>query len=326
MQFDDQQVWRLNVTDTSHFEGLQRIVEELNLDLWSNLRTGPVDIRVSLNQHADKLENYLKTLQPPVSHSVMIDDVQDLVETERQQQESLKGGGFFAKYHAYDVIIKFMEELQKAKPDLVEIFTVGKTYEKRDIRGIKIGSKSESSKKEIVFHGGIHAREWIGPAVTLYMANELITKYDTDPRVKEMVDGYSWTIVPVLNVDGYVFTHRSNRMWRKNRQPNRGSFCIGTDPNRNWGYKWNKGGGSSSNPCSEAYQGPKPFSAPETRAMADYILSRMGHIALYIDFHAYSQLWMYPYGADCNELPPEYEKVDAAARTATKALTAVHGT
>ena len=29
----------------------------------------------------------------------------------------------------------------------------------------------------------------------------------------------------------------SNRMWRKTRSPNRGSSCIGTDPNRNWDFQ-----------------------------------------------------------------------------------------
>ena len=31
---------------------------------------------------------------------------------------------------------------------------------------------------------------------------------------------------------------RRNRFWRKTRKPNRGSRCIGTDPNRNWDYMW----------------------------------------------------------------------------------------
>ena len=37
---------------------------------------------------------------------------------------------------------------------------------------------------------------------------------------------------PVLNVDGFVYTHTNSRMWRKTRRPNANSNCIGTDPNR----------------------------------------------------------------------------------------------
>ena len=41
-------------------------------------------------------------------------------------------------------------------------------------------------------------------------------------------------ILPVWNVDGYVYTHEKNRLWRKTRKPNLNSTCIGVDPNRNW--------------------------------------------------------------------------------------------
>ena len=29
-----------------------------------------------------------------------------------------------------------------------------------------------------------------------------------------------------------------DRLWRKNRRPNKGSECIGTDLNRNWQFQW----------------------------------------------------------------------------------------
>ena len=35
-------------------------------------------------------------------------------------------------------------------------------------------------------------------------------------------------------------------MWRKNRAPNQGSSCVGTDLNRNFGYYWYTGGSSNS--------------------------------------------------------------------------------
>ena len=113
-------------------------------------------------------------------------------------------------------------------------------------------------------------------------------------------------------------------MWRKNRQPN-AFFCVGTDPNRNWGYKFGQGG-ASTNPCSEAYQGPKAFSAPESLNMANYIKSRNGQVISYIDFHAYSQLWMYPFGAECNKDAPDRSKLDKVSKAAVKALKGVHGT
>jgi murein tripeptide amidase MpaA len=62
----------------------------------------------------------------------------------------------------------------------------------------------------------------------MYLANELITKYDTDPTVKMLVDNLEWHIFPVMNVDGFVYTHTNTRLWRKTRRPNPGSSCVGT--------------------------------------------------------------------------------------------------
>ena len=38
----------------------------------------------------------------------------------------------------------------------------------------------------------------------------------------------------------YEFSHTTDRLWRKNRNPNPGTFglCPGVDLNRNFGYKW----------------------------------------------------------------------------------------
>ena len=43
----------------------------------------------------------------------------------------------------------------------------------------------------------------------------------------------------------YDIATGSSRSWRKNRQPNAGSSDVGTDLNRNWGYRWGCCGGST---------------------------------------------------------------------------------
>lgn len=47
-------------------------------------------------------------------------------------------------------------------------------------------------------------------------------------------------------------------MWRKNRSPNNGSKCKGTDLNRNFKHKWSTVG-VSRDPCSEIYSGSLMF-------------------------------------------------------------------
>ena len=61
---------------------------------------------------------------------------------------------------------------------------------------------------------GIHAREWISPAVVTYMMREL-TENITGQQ--ELVDGLDWYIVPCVNPDGYAYTWSDDRLWRKTR-------------------------------------------------------------------------------------------------------------
>lgn len=98
--------------------------------------------------------------------------------------------------------------------------------------------------------------------------------------------------MPVLNPDGYVYSHEYNRFWKKSRsqhvaKPSGGlldsaitwlqqkrageKICHGVDLDRNWLYHWGKRG-SSKAPCNEFYAGPAPFSEPETKAVSDFLM------------------------------------------------------
>nr|CAG4649078.1 EOG090X00QE [Scapholeberis mucronata]SVE93443.1 EOG090X00QE [Scapholeberis mucronata] len=119
-------------------------------------------------------------------------------------------------------------------------------------------STGGSGKNAIFIDGGIHAREWISPAFTTWLIHELVENYAAHPQY---VDNIDWYIMPVINPDGYRYTFALNgdRLWRKNRAPNPGGLCIGTDLNRNFGFHWNEGG-SSVVPCIDTYHGGSAFS------------------------------------------------------------------
>lgn len=93
----------------------------------------------------------------------------------------------------------------------------------------------------------------------------------------------------------HFFAYNQNRLWRKTRRPNPDSLCIGTDPNRNFGYMWNTGG-ASDNPCSDIYAGPEPFSEVETDAVRKYFVEHFTEIKLYVSIHSYGNYILYPWG------------------------------
>lgn len=92
-------------------------------------------------------------------------------------------------------------------------------------------------------------REWIAPSSALFIADQLIKGIDNDPQIRDLVTQFDFYILPVFNVDGYVYSHTVNRLWRKTRSVNSDVFlgivCVGVDPNRNFDFHWLEIGASS---------------------------------------------------------------------------------
>lgn len=244
----------------------------------------------------------------------------DSMDREMRRSRNLKYG--WTTYQELPDTYEWMGSLEKTYPEDVTVIEMGRTYQNRSILGVKI-SKSTSSGRAIFVEAGIHSREWIAPATATYLINQLLTS--TDPNVQKIAGGYDWYIVPHANPDGYVYSYTTNRMWRKTRRPY--GICFGADPNRNWGFDWNSVG-SSSNPCTDTFAGASAFSEIETRSLSDYIKSLKGKLGLYISFHAYSQLLLYPYGSTSNlpENNADYKRVFDATVTALKKRHGTHYT
>ncbi|KAK3953392.1 hypothetical protein QBC32DRAFT_234781 [Pseudoneurospora amorphoporcata] len=236
---------------------------------------------------------------------------------------------WFNSYHAYADHLTFLNDLVAAHSNQSEIVTSGTSNNGNAITGIRFwGSAGKGVKPAIVFHGTVHAREWITTMVAEYQAWYLLNNYGSDATVKSLVDKYEFYIFPIVNPDGFIFTQTTTRLWRKNRQTNSGSSCIGRDINRNWPIQWSVSGGASTSPCDEDYKGAKQSDAPETTALAatlNKIKAAQG-LKLFIDWHSYSQLFMSPYGYTCTAFPAKNTEYQALAKGAVAAIKAVYGT
>ena len=139
----------------------------------------------------------------------------------------------------------------------------------------------------------------------------------------EAVQSVDWYIAPLLNPDGYEWSHTNYRMWRKNRSaPPSGSSCYGVDLNRNWDVIGFGLGVTSSNPCSDTYKGTQPGSEPETQAVAATIQKYKDNIRIYLTFHSYGQYWLTSWGYK-TELPVDNEKLVKVGREACDAIKCV---
>ncbi|MCL4133841.1 UNVERIFIED_CONTAM: hypothetical protein GTU68_015517, partial [Idotea baltica] len=125
----------------------------------------------------------------------------------------------------------YLQGIAAANPDRVTTTDIGESYEGRSIWMVTIKDGTDPTERSLLAEAGIHAREWISPAVALYFIDMLI-------KHPEITNGVEFRIFPVLNPDGYVYSHTNERLWRKNRRINSNSNCRGVDLNRNWSYEW----------------------------------------------------------------------------------------
>lgn len=203
------------------------------------------------------------------------------------------------KYYTYDEIYKKLSEWANCYPTICKLESIGKSYEGRDIWAIKISDNVNINEKEpaVLIMGAHHAREWISFEVPMAVAKTLIDNYNTDEKIKRIVDEREIWIVPMVNPDGVVYSQNNSTYWRKNRRRNyNGSY--GVDPNRNYGYKWATVG-SSSSPSADTYHGTAPFSELETQAIRDLAAREL--FSADISFHSYGELILYPWSWTAEE-------------------------
>ncbi|ATY65742.1 carboxypeptidase A1 precursor [Cordyceps militaris] len=322
VSYDGHKVFRVPVTDDGSF--LRSVLDKLDVSTWQPpAKKGAfADIHVP----PQSLQPFAQALK---GHEVitMHEDLGQSIRKEGAFQVYAAGAPnstWFNSYHLYNDHLQWLNDMASTYSKNAKVVTSGNSLQGNAITGLHIfGSSGGGKKPAVVFHGTVHAREWIASMVIEYFINELVTKYGSDQRITSFVDKYDFYLFPIVN-----FSQASNRMWRKNRQTTSGSNCLGHDINRNWPYKWDLSGGASDNPCAEDFRGISAGDAPETKSLSAFlqrIKSAQG-LKLYIDYHSYSQLFMTPYGYSCSALPANNAELQSLAKGAVDAMYKVYGT
>jgi len=207
--------------------------------------------------------------------------------------QTLRNGAF----HSYGELERDLLALERSHPHLAKVYDIGDSLEMRNIYALKISDNvqfEEEGEAQVLILGCHHAREWISVEVPYYVAEHLVVSYDSDARIRSLIDRSEVWIVPLVNPDGLEYSIHFYRYWRKNTR-NNGDGTYGVDPNRNYSYQWGHDDeGSSPNTISDVYRGPEPFSEPETRAVRDLV--EQNDFQVVISYHNYSQVILYPWG------------------------------
>jgi carboxypeptidase T len=224
-------------------------------------------------------------------------------------------------YHNYPEMVAEIKQAATDYPDIVSVFSIGKSALGRDIWMAKISDNvdKDENEPEVLIDALHHAREHLTTEQALAVLRWLTQGYGTDDTVTRLVDTRETFIIFALNPDGmqYDLTGDPFRAWRKNRQRRTSGTPIFTDLNRNYSYRFGCCDGSSGKRASIIYRGPHAFSAPETRALRDFVNSRVvggvQQIRTHITLHTNGELILWPYGYTRQNVPSDMTRLDHRA-------------
>jgi len=227
-------------------------------------------------------------------------------------------------YYSYDDFTELITKLQYLHPDIFMFYSIGKTYNGRDIWAVKISDNVtiNENETEVLFMGGVHGDENLGYQTVIYSMNAIIENFSTikvnlsfSNRIRNIVNNTEIFFIPMVNPDGVEESNRKNR--RINDCILGDSLFCGVDINRNFGYKWEEldknplkyiyGGfpiplkSTAKYPFLDfrsiinkgVYRGSAPFSENESYAIKRFVESHS--IVIRIDYHNPGEKIIYPW-------------------------------
>ncbi len=173
-------------------------------------------------------------------------------------------------YHNYNQMVELSDSLATNFPEICKKIILATTPEGRELGILKISDNVETNENEpeLMFDGGIHGDEIMGPEIVIRYARELCLGYGNDPTYTDLINSREIWLCYMINPDGYANGIRYN--------------SNGVDLNRDVGFMW---GG-------EGYS-PFPFSQPETRILRSLWLEH--NFVLYNNFHGGTEVISLPW-------------------------------
>lgn len=108
-------------------------------------------------------------------------------------------------YFNYEEITKVLQQLEKEYPDLLQVESIGKTAEGREIWLATVTQKqgkSHAEKPGYWVDGNTHASELAGCQACLYLIQHCLQNYATSQDIKRLLDEQVFYVVPRISADG----------------------------------------------------------------------------------------------------------------------------
>jgi hypothetical protein len=245
-------------------------------------------------------------------------------------------------YKKSTAIANAIVALESSFPNTCTRFTLNHltAQDNQPVPSVRISTGGQE-KVQVLFTGGVHARELVPPDALLAFCTQLLTAstngfdiiyppftdvtgvvYDQfvipNATINAILAKCDLYVVPCVNSDGRDFALASsvqvNKMWRKNRRPD--PDCPGVDINRNFPIAWDQDAyfsataalraHTSKNPCHESFRGytlaPPPL-GPAIEPETQNLIELVSEKAItyVVDVHMYGRLILYPWGIEQNQ-------------------------
>jgi carboxypeptidase T len=238
---------------------------------------------------------------------------------------NLKSIPGFSCYRTVEETYNTMDSIVASHPNLASILDIGDSWEKAnpglgepsdgyDLLVLKITNSAIPGPKPILYAmSSIHARELTPAELNTRFAEYLVNNYGTDADVTWIVDHREIHLLLQGNPDG----RKKAETGQSKRKTENNNFCTGDDTrgvdmNRNFGFMWNQGTGSSGDECNQIFRGPNAISELETQAINNYIhtlfpdnrgpnledAAPLNTSGVYLDIHSVASQVLWPYGFD----------------------------
>ena len=111
----------------------------------------------------------------------------------------------FDMYYPYQPLTEILQSLAEQFPNLLQLESIGKSYEGRDVWCAIVSNHSigsHSDRPAFWCDGNIHATEVSASSACLYLLHKLLTQYGRDESITRALDTRAFYIVPRVNPDG----------------------------------------------------------------------------------------------------------------------------
>lgn len=175
-------------------------------------------------------------------------------------------------YQNYPAIVTQLDEWKRLSPGLVETGTYGKTSRGQSLYYIRVTNLyDQTPKKKVLITACIHGNEPLATSTTMGFIGTMLSTYQTDAEVTELINTRDIYFVPVVSPDSYPNSREVD----------------GVDPNRNFP--------SPSNPNRQSV-------APISAIQQFFLQHRFNAV---ISGHTFGRVYLIPYG-DTTQNCPNY--------------------